>query len=143
MCVHNIENIMVNCQKCQFKLYIGIWNTYTKGTYLLQNLNYENMELYVQIDMKLKIWICVLIWQIGWFSWKQNVSNYLYITYIIFDDNVTLVYNKYPYYIMILFKQFYWLSCCHLTFRKIWYCLIKNRIDSLSLSLSIALCMTS
>jgi hypothetical protein len=26
---------------------------------------------------------------------------------------------------MILFKQFYWLSCCHLTFRKIWYCLIK------------------
>ena len=23
------------------------------------------------------------------------------------------------YYIMILFKQFYWLSCCHLTFRKI------------------------
>jgi hypothetical protein len=25
---------------------------------------------------------------------------------------------------MILFKQFYWLSCCHLTFRKIGYCLI-------------------
>jgi hypothetical protein len=27
---------------------------------------------------------------------------------------------------MILFKQFDWLSCCHLTFRKIWYCLIKT-----------------
>jgi hypothetical protein len=40
------------------------------------------------------------------------------------------------YYIMILFKQFYWLSCCHLTFRKIWYCLIKTRIDLVSLSLS-------
>jgi hypothetical protein len=34
------------------------------------------------------------------------------------------------YYIMILFKQFYWLSCCHLTFRKIWYCLIKTRSES-------------
>ena len=42
-------------------------------------------------------------------------------------------FNKH-FYIMILFKQFYWLSCCHLTFRKIWYCLIKTRIDSLSLS---------
>ena len=50
---------------------------------------------------------------------------------------------KSNYYIMVLFKQFYWLSCCHLTFRKIWYCLIKTRIDSLSRSLSIALCMTS
>ena len=37
---------------------------------------------------------------------------------------------------MILFKQFYWLSCCHLTFRKIWYCLIKTRIDLVSLSFS-------
>ena len=37
--------------------------------------------------------------------------------------------NNHIYYIMILFKQFYWLSCCHLTFRKIWYCLIKTRID--------------
>ena len=51
--------------------------------------------------------------------------------------------NILVYYIMILFKQFYWPSCSHLTFRKIWYCLIKTRIDSLSLSLSIALCMTS
>ena len=40
------------------------------------------------------------------------------------------------YYIMILFKQFYWLSCCHLTFRKIWYCLIKTRIDLVSLAFS-------
>ena len=40
------------------------------------------------------------------------------------------------YYIMILFKQLYWLSCCHLTFRKIWYCLIKTRIDLVSLSFS-------
>ena len=40
------------------------------------------------------------------------------------------------YYIMILFKQFDWLSCCHLTFRKIWYCLIKTRIDLVSLSFS-------
>ena len=40
------------------------------------------------------------------------------------------------YYILILFKQFYWLSCCHLTFRKIWYCLIKNRIDLVSLPFS-------
>ena len=44
------------------------------------------------------------------------------------------------YYIMILFKQFYWLSCCHLTFRKIWYCLIKNRIDLVSLSFSNEIC---
>ena len=29
-----------------------------------------------------------------------------------------------------------------MTFHKIWYCLIKSRIDSLSLSLTIALCMT-
>jgi hypothetical protein len=43
----------------------------------------------------------------------------------------------YFYYIMILFKQFYWLSCCrHLTFRKIWYCLNKTRIDLVSLSFS-------
>ena len=42
------------------------------------------------------------------------------------------------YYKMILFKQFHWLSCCHLglTFRKIWYCLIKTRIDLISLSFS-------
>jgi hypothetical protein len=45
--------------------------------------------------------------------------------------------NIYIYYIMILFKQFYWLSCCHLTFRKIWYCLIKTRIDLVSLSFSV------
>ena len=44
--------------------------------------------------------------------------------------------NNFNYYIMILFKQFYWLSCCHLTFRKIWYCLIKTRIDSVSLLFS-------
>jgi hypothetical protein len=30
----------------------------------------------------------------------------------------------------------YWLLCCHLTFRKIWYCLIKTRIDLVSLSFS-------
>ena len=37
----------------------------------------------------------------------------LYIFPLIFTcDNIY-------YYIMILFKQFYWLSCCHLTFRKI------------------------
>ena len=30
-----------------------------------------------------------------------------------------------------------WLSCCHLKFRKIWYCLIKTRIDLVSLSLFI------
>ena len=41
------------------------------------------------------------------------------------------------YYILILFKQFYWLSCCHLTFLKICqYCLIKTRIDMVSLSFS-------
>ena len=40
------------------------------------------------------------------------------------------------YYIMILFKKIYWLSCCHLTFRKVWYCLIKTRIDLVSLSFS-------
>jgi hypothetical protein len=41
----------------------------------------------------------------------------LYIFPLIFTcDNIY-------YYIMILFKQFYWLSCCHLTFRKIWYCM--------------------
>jgi hypothetical protein len=28
------------------------------------------------------------------------------------------------------------LSCCHLTFRKSWYCLIKTRIDLVSLSFS-------
>jgi hypothetical protein len=43
-------------------------------------------------------------------------------------------YYKQYYYIMILFKQFDWLSCCHLTFRIIWYCLIKTRIDLVSLS---------
>jgi hypothetical protein len=41
------------------------------------------------------------------------------------------------YYIMILFIQCYWLSCCHLTFRKIWYCLIKIRIDLVSISFSL------
>jgi hypothetical protein len=56
---------------------------------------------------------------------------------------VRTLYNLLHYYIMILIKQLYWLSCCHLPFRKIWYCLIKTRIDSLSLSLSIALCMTA
>jgi hypothetical protein len=40
------------------------------------------------------------------------------------------------YYIMIIFKQCYWLSCCHVTFRKILYCLIKTRIDLVSLSFS-------
>ena len=68
--------------------------------------------------------------------WLQRVLSYsLHRTRCNTSDNV--------YYIMILFKQFYWLSCCHLTFRKIWYCLIKTCIDSLSLSLSIALCTTS
>jgi hypothetical protein len=28
------------------------------------------------------------------------------------------------------------LSCCHLPFRNIWYCLIKTRIDLVSLSFS-------
>ena len=45
------------------------------------------------------------------------------------------------YYKMILFKLFYWLSCCHLTFRKIGYCLIKTRIDLVSLSLSFFILM--
>ena len=45
---------------------------------------------------------------------------------------------KYIYYIRIFF---YWLSCCHLTFRKIWYCLIKTRIDLVSLSLSLLILM--
>ena len=49
---------------------------------------------------------------------------------------VTIRANIYYYYIMILFKQFYLLSCCHLTFRKIWYCLIKTHIDLVSLSFS-------
>ena len=49
---------------------------------------------------------------------------------------VTIRANIYYYYIMILFKQFYWLLCCHLTFRKIWYCLIKTRIELVSLSFS-------
>jgi hypothetical protein len=54
----------------------------------------------------------------------------LYIFPLIFTcDNIY-------YYIMILFKQFYWLSCCHLTFREIWYCLIKTRIDLVSLLFS-------
>ena len=42
--------------------------------------------------------------------------------------------NKSYYYKLIVF---YWLWCCHLTFRKIWYCLIKTRIDLVSLSFSI------
>jgi hypothetical protein len=37
---------------------------------------------------------------------------------------------------MILFKQFYWLSCFNLTFRKILYCLIKTRINLVSLLFS-------
>ena len=44
--------------------------------------------------------------------------------------------DKNNYYIIILFKHFYWLSCCHLTFRKIGYCFIKTRIDLVSLSFS-------
>ena len=57
-----------------------------------------------------------------------------------FTAIITTCYYYYYYYIMILFKQLYWLSCCHLTFRKNWYCLIKTWV---SLSFSIALCMTS
>jgi hypothetical protein len=49
--------------------------------------------------------------------------------------------NILVYYIMILFKQLYWLSCCHLTFRKLWYCLIKTRIDLVSLSFSLFILM--
>jgi hypothetical protein len=66
------------------------------------------------------------------------------VYYNITSDNVlsnwltsqVIFFDKLFYYIMILFKQFYWLSCCHLTFRKIWYCLIKTRIDLVSLSFS-------
>jgi hypothetical protein len=35
-------------------------------------------------------------------SMKKNVSKYLYITYMIFDDKVTLVYNKYLYTVFII-----------------------------------------
>ena len=58
--------------------------------------------------------------------------------YDVTDKNNTVsnkVLNVY-YYIMILFKQLYWLSCCHLTFRKLLYCLSKTRIDLVSLSFS-------
>ena len=66
------------------------------------------------------------------------------VYYNITSDNIlsnwltsqVIFFDKLFYYIMILFKQFYWLSCCHLTFRKIWYCLIKTRIDLVSLSFS-------
>jgi hypothetical protein len=60
----------------------------------------------------------------------------------IFIDHIKN-YNYWSYYIMILFKQFYWLSCCHLTFRKIWYCLIKTLIDLVSLSLFVLLNCTA
>ena len=42
-----------------------------------------------------------------------------------------ILHNYICYYIMVLSKQFDWLSCCHLKFRKIWYCLIKTCIDPL------------
>jgi hypothetical protein len=33
---------------------------------------------------------------------------------------VSVIFDNKDYYIMILSKQLYWLSCCHLTFRKIY-----------------------
>jgi hypothetical protein len=67
----------------------------------------------------------------------RSSTIYDYLWYMI-GDNIwsSTIYDYLCYYIMILFKQFYWLSCCHLTFRKIWYCLIKTRIDLVSLSFS-------
>jgi hypothetical protein len=62
--------------------------------------------------------------------WLDEISHYLYVHW----SNRNKIHVIY--YIMILFKQFYWLSCCHLTLRKIWYCLIKTRIDLVSLSFS-------
>jgi hypothetical protein len=61
---------------------------------------------------------------------EWHCLHFNFVKYILIYD------DKHVYYIMILFKQFYCLSCCHLTFRKIWYCLIKTRIDLVSLSFS-------
>jgi hypothetical protein len=66
-------------------------------------------------------------------SFNQTISNlpwrYIYSAFW----PLSVCYVIY-YYIMILFKQLYWSSCCHLTFRKIWYCLIKTRIDLVCVS---------
>jgi hypothetical protein len=73
--------------------------------------------------------------------WKISVlAQWKFLYYIDRFDHIkankSKLINNVCYYIVILFKQLYWLSCCHLTFRKIWYCLIKTRIDLVSLSFS-------
>ena len=84
------------------------------------------------------------------YFWPTYIYLWKYRFFFIFSIHLYLLVSKvsycfayfrpnyiYFYYIMILLKQFYWLSCCrHLTFRKIWYCLIKTRIDLVSLSFS-------
>ena len=70
---------------------------------------------------------------VRWRQWR-HYSITIKNSDIMFISQYLLDYRYY--YMMILFKQFYWLSCCHLTFRKIWYCLIKTRIDLVLLSFS-------
>ena len=60
---------------------------------------------------------------------KRQRKNPLFFLSVVSNHYTDPYIYIYIYYIMILFKQFYWLSCCHLTFRKIWYCLIKTCID--------------
>ena len=79
-------------------------------------------------------------WTLFWSFLLHVCPICIYCTVIIFYPRFVHfpfdLYDNIYYYIMILFKQFYWPSCCHLTFRKIWYCLIKTRIDLVSLSFS-------
>jgi hypothetical protein len=73
-------------------------------------------------------------------------TSVLYTIYQCIFRNIRAVHDLTMYFpkfhhIMIIFKQFDWLSCCHLTFRKIWYCLIKTRIDLVSLLHSLFILM--
>ena len=47
---------------------------------------------------------CLVVCEIFFLNWKAALV-------------CIICYNNF-YYIMVLFKQFYWLSCCHLTFVK-------------------------
>jgi hypothetical protein len=59
---------------------------------------------------------------------EWHCLHFNFVKYILIYD------DKHVYYIMILFKQLYCLSCCHLTFRKIFIILLNSLLIMVSVT---------
>jgi hypothetical protein len=69
--------------------------------------------------------VVVIAWQLNLQQYVQSIPITTKVVSLNLDTGYPVKTTNLPqvtdnlYYIMILFKQFYWLSCCHLTFRQI------------------------